>query len=87
MNDPAPDSPVIDYPCSWSYRVVGEDESALREAVARCVGARDHELAASNVSRTGRYVSLKLTCTVESEADRHAVYEALCVDPAIRHVL
>jgi len=58
--------PLIQYPCSWVYQVIGTDETAIRDFVADLVGTADYELSYSNASRTGKYCSLRLKLTVHS---------------------
>ena len=65
------------YPCTWSYRVIGADQDALRFAV-KSVGADSVvSVELSNASRSGRYVSLKVVALVKSEEERLALYDAL----------
>jgi putative lipoic acid-binding regulatory protein len=68
---------MMDYPCSWSYRVIGPDAAAMRLAVSSVVGERVVSVEISNSSRTGRYVALEVVTRVESEDDRLALYDAL----------
>lgn len=77
----------ITYPARWTYKVIGEDEVALRAAVAEVVGERDHSLEFSRTSRANRYVSLTLVLVVSSEADRHGLFERLAAHPSVKFVL
>ena len=87
--------PEITYPTPWSFKVIGSDEQDLRRAVkitlAVCLdqdsGDRAYELGLSRTSTQGSYVSLGLTLTVLSEAERDAVFTGLADCPEIRMVI
>ena len=79
--------PAIDYPCSWEYQAIGWDENSMREAIAEIMAHREHELRFSRSSRGGRYCSLLLVVTVESEDHRDAIFRALQGHRHIRMVL
>lgn len=79
--------PDIDYPTDWRYKLVGREEVAIRQTVQRVVGDRDHQLALSNRSRKGNYLSLELKLRVTSEEDRLGLFQSLGDDDAIIYVL
>ena len=79
--------PEITYPCSWSYKVIGLDEAALRLAIAEVVGDCVHTLAAGNESTGGKYVSVALEAEVADEAQRLDIFKRLAAHPAIRFVI
>lgn len=94
MND-LPDSAALEYPCPWTYKVVGSDEEELRRAVKVMLnvcldndsGDRPYELGLSRTSDGGKYVSLNLTLEVRSERERDALYTGLKDCPEVRMVL
>ncbi len=75
----------LNYPCRWTYKVIGSIKEDLRQAVKDVVGDLDHTF--SNNSKTGRYLSLKLELTVRDEAQRVGIYRALSRHRAIKIVL
>jgi len=79
--------PEIDYPCRWSYKLVGADEKAIRIAIAEIVEHRDHDVELSRASRTGKYVSLKLELVVAGHDDRRGLASAFNEHPAVKFVL
>lgn len=79
--------PEISYPCRWEYRIIGEDEVALRAAVAMVAGDRAHTVAHSRASGGGRYLSLAVEIAVDNDNERLAVFAALREHPHIRWVL
>jgi len=78
--------PEIEYPCSWSYRVIGADELRLRLAVAEIVGEQEHTLLFGQESEHGKYRSLQLDLIVRDEAHRLALFAALKQHPDVRFV-
>jgi len=81
------DSPVIEYPCRWSYKVIGEDETTLREAIAHAAEGSDYHISHSKKSSAGRYVSLNVDVVVDCEELRLKIYHALAGHPSIKIVL
>jgi len=79
--------PEIDYPCPWSYRLIGRDEVALRRAVLGIIGGAEHTLVLVNESSAGRYRSLELELVVRDEAHRLGLFEALGRHPDVRFVI
>lgn len=77
----------IDYPCRWLYKVIGTDPDAMRIAILEIIDAEEVRVEASNTSSTGRFVSLNVEVTVQSEDERTGYYERLRQSAAIRMVL
>lgn len=69
-------TPDIDYPCEWTYKVVGRSEEVLTEVVTSLI-KRDHSLVPSKTSRTGKYVSFELVLTVHDDEDRRGLGQRL----------
>ncbi|MCX5828085.1 MAG: DUF493 domain-containing protein [Deltaproteobacteria bacterium] len=80
-------SAAIDYPCSWSYQIIGADEDGLRRAAGEIIQDRTYRMVLSRSSEKGKYQSFQLEVVVESEGHRLAVYEALRSHPAVKIVL
>jgi putative lipoic acid-binding regulatory protein len=80
-------TPEIEYPCAWSYRLIGDSEPNMRGVVGRILGESEYELVVSRESRTGKYVSLKLTVVVQNDVQRLMLYRRLSQDPVVRYVL
>ena len=79
--------PRIDYPCSWDYQLIGEDEQRMRIAVAGVVGNVEYVLTLANRSEKARYCSLHLTLQVASAEQRVAIFEELRRHADVRYVL
>ncbi len=77
----------ITYPCQWQYKIIGEDSNQIKLAVASAVRDTPYDLASSNTSSTGRYVSFNLELEVTSEEQRLGLYQSLAANPAVKVVL
>ncbi|MBN2284068.1 MAG: DUF493 domain-containing protein [Deltaproteobacteria bacterium] len=79
--------PDLEYPCRWRYTIVGSDREGMERAVACIISGKPHILTLSRKSEKGTYCSLRLETTVDSEAHRLKIYEALRDHPLVRVVL
>jgi putative lipoic acid-binding regulatory protein len=79
--------PALNYPCSWTYRIVCTDEPALRALIAELVAGEPHTLASLGGSPSGRYARVELVLTVRDEEHRNRVFVALSRAPMVRFVL
>jgi putative lipoic acid-binding regulatory protein len=77
----------LPYPCRWVYKIIGEDEGALRSAAAEVVQDREHSISLSRRSAERNYLSLNVEVVVHDEGDRVAIYDALRSHPAVKLVL
>ncbi|MDD5532426.1 MAG: DUF493 domain-containing protein [Syntrophales bacterium] len=81
------DGAHIEYPCRWTYRIIGRNEKEMREAVQVLIQDDPCEVIPSRVSATGKYVSLNVEVEVSCEEKRTSVYESLRNHPSIILVL
>jgi uncharacterized protein len=79
--------PDIRYPTQWGYRIIGEDEQALREAVSSVLGELDHVLRPGNTSSGGRYRTLILELVVFSKEQRLAIFQGLRDHPSVKFLI
>ena len=77
----------IEYPCRWTYKVIGENLDGMRAAIATLASGGDCVVTLSRSSAAGRIHCLNVDREVESEADRVWLYEALRKHPAVKIVL
>lgn len=77
----------IDYPCVWQYKLIGTDRQALQAAVAAQLGDALYALSDSRQSGGGKYLSMNLEVSVESDKERHRLHLALAKHPAVKMVL
>ena len=81
------DLPALEYPRPWTFRVIGTDESLIRQAVSEALGDQEYQLELSNTSSGGKYISMNLETVVQTEEDRNRIYAALTRNPAVKMVL
>ncbi len=79
--------PHIEYPCQWHYRLIGEDRSAIIEAIHSAVDESLCVISEGNASSGGRYLSLNLEIRVDNEAERLRLYQLFSNHSAIRVVI
>lgn len=82
-----PDKPEIDYPCTWVYKVIGEDTTVLRQLILTACAPARVEISHSHSSSKGKYHSLNAKVRVTSEEMRISIYTLLKSHPAVKVVL
>ena len=78
---------VIEYPCSWQYKLITMHEDHTREAILDVINDRFHTLTHSKNSKGGKYISMNLEVLVQNEDDRSFIYEALKAHQKVKMVL
>lgn len=81
------EKPEIEYPCSWVYKVIGEDCSLLKDVIVKSCSPYDVSITHSHSSSKGKYHSLNAELVVPDEEVRLQIYERLKTDPAVKIVL
>ncbi|MGH1366644.1 MAG: HP0495 family protein [Calditrichia bacterium] len=77
----------MEYPCKWTYKVIGMDAFSMRQAITAVVADKQHSISVSNHSATGKYTSLNLELVVDDELQRTRYYTELKQHPDIKMVL
>ena len=77
----------LEYPCSWTYKLIGYEKEAIQKAIHEVILKREHTLTHSNKSKTGKYVSMNLDLVIHNEDERNFIYEALKAHQHIKMVL
>ncbi len=78
--------PEIEYPCEWSYKVIGENVNEMIAVIEKAADGMKYDLQASNISKKGKYKSLNLKVYVEDETARNLVYGILIKSEHIKIV-
>lgn len=78
---------VLEYPCSWCYKVIGYHQDHIHTAVKEIILEKPHTLKLSNASKTGKYVSMNLDLIIMNDEERLFIYEALRNHQNIKMVL
>lgn len=79
--------PEIDYPCTWSYKVIGSDRELVTQAVLVVLQDFEYQFSESNQSRTGKYISFNISARVASEEERNRIFITLQNIPTVKMVL
>ena len=81
------EKPTIKYPCSWTYKVIGSDEVALRHAIETIMGNSNLLITLSHTSSGGKYCSLNVELVVEDDETRLKYYQHLKNHAAVKVVM
>ncbi|BHH84059.1 HP0495 family protein [Desulforhopalus sp. 52FAK] len=82
-----PERPEIEYPCSWVYKVIGEDCTLLKDVITKTCAPIDVTITHSHMSSKGKYHSLNAELIVPNEEVRLSIYEGLKQSPAVKIIL
>ncbi|MFQ5558999.1 MAG: DUF493 domain-containing protein [Nitrospinota bacterium] len=77
----------LEYPCAWTYKLIGHDAESVKKAVSEVVVGRENRLALSNKSKTGKYFCLNLELIVYTEEERNSLFSAFKKHQSILMVL
>ena len=87
MIDLSKEKLVLDYPCSWEYKLVVLEHIDIHITVKEIVFSREHKIKESKVSSKGKYKSYSLELLVHNEDDRKEIYKMLGDHSNIKMVL
>ncbi len=99
MSDSNNEKPIIEYPCPWGFKVIGNDEETVQAAIKDCLekcicefdgvesALRPLQFGDSRQSGGGKYVSVGVTVEVKSEDERIDIFRALADRPEVKMVL
>lgn len=87
--NPAED--IWEFPCEFPLKVMGENSAAfvtaMHEIVLQFATNYDTSQTSSNVSRTGKYISLTLNIQATSKAQLDNIYRAVTAHPLTKYTL
>ncbi len=81
------ENPLIRYPCTWSYRLIGEDGELIMREIPGKMGCIKHEIRLANRSNRGKYVSINIEAHVCSDEERLSVVPRLQSIPTVKMVM
>ena len=87
MIDLSKEKLVLEYPCSWEYKLVVLEYIDIHFTVKEVVSSREHKVKESKVSSKGKYKSYTLEMLVHNEDDRKEIYKMLGDHSHIKMVL
>ena len=67
--------PDIDYPCQWSYKIIGRDKDKLLACIKEIMGNKRYTCSVGNVSKTGKFTTYNTSCKVEDETERNKIFK------------
>lgn len=87
---PEPDS-LIEYPCDFPIKVMGETQPGFAQEIMAVVLRHAPEFDAGTMemrkSRLGKYLSLTVTVRAQSRLQLDDLYRELCDHPMVKMVL
>lgn len=87
MIDLSKEKLVLNYPCSWEYKLVVLEHIDVHGTVKEVVSNREHKVKESKVSSKGKYKSYTLELLVHNDDDRKEIYKMLGDHSNIKMVL
>jgi putative lipoic acid-binding regulatory protein len=87
LNEKSNKKPIINYPCEWGYKIIGNDKDKLEAVVLEVMGNRSHKQKGGNRSSKGKFYSLSTSCQVESQEDRDRLFKAFQEHQEIKMVI
>ena len=87
MIDLSKEKLVLEYPCSWEYKLVVLEHIDIHFTVKEIISSREHKVKESKVSSKGKYKSYSLELLVHNEDDRKEIYKMLGDHSNIKMVL
>ena len=76
LNDNTKKRPEIYYPCEWRYKLIGRDRDKLEACIFDIMAHREYTSSVGNISKNGKFVSMNVSCSVDSEEERNAIFKA-----------
>lgn len=77
----------LNYPCSWTYKLVVLEKINIKTTVKEVVLEREHTVKESKTSAKGKFRSYSLELLVHNEDDRKTLFEVLGQHNDIKMVL
>ncbi|MBZ0182603.1 MAG: DUF493 domain-containing protein [Melioribacteraceae bacterium] len=79
--------PNIEYPCKWTFKVIGNDLEKMIAAMEEVSTGFEYEITSSNISKKGNYFSMNLIVLLNSDTERISIYNLLSERPCIKYIL
>lgn len=79
--------PDISYPCTWEYKVIGENQEKLKEVIREACAPLKPHISLSNISSSGRYYSLNATLEVADESTRLLIFDKIQKSSDVKMVI
>ena len=77
----------LNYPCTWTYKLVVKEQINIKSTVKEVVLQREHTVKESKTSGKGKFKSYTLELLVHNEDDRKTLFSVLGEHNDIKMVL
>jgi len=77
----------LEYPCTWKYKIVIQEDKNGNKICKEVFADREHKVTKSNVSKNGKFKSLNIELLVVSDEDRTGFHKLLGEHKHIKMVL
>ena len=81
------EKPKINYPCDWSYKIIGSDKELIAKTIPTVLENGKYKFYEGNQSKTGKYTSFNLSVHVDSEEKRDKIFNLLKNIPTVIMIL
>jgi putative lipoic acid-binding regulatory protein len=81
------EKPQVEYPCWWTYAIVGTDEEDLRLVAGEVAKGTEHRVKFSKLSAEKHYTSLHVEILVSNQEARDQFFDAFKSHPRVKFVL
>ena len=81
------EQPVVNYPCEWKYKIIGDNLEKMLNTIDDIIEGLEADLSPSNISKKGKYYSLNLIVSVNTQEEQDSIYQSLQLCPSIKIVL
>jgi putative lipoic acid-binding regulatory protein len=91
MSDQAQTPPLIEFPCDFAIKVMGETQEDFAQTIVELIQTKQPNFDASKVdmraSTGGKYISLTCTVFVNSQAELDDIYRIISAHPLVKFSL
>ena len=91
MNNSATDKSLLEFPCKFPIKVIGEDSPQLKDQVLAIIKAQvtnlDELSIRTSPSKNGKYIAITVTIVAESQAQLDNIYQAVNKLPQVKMTL
>lgn len=77
----------LNYPCSWSYKLVVLETTNIKAVTKEILLEREHKVKESKTSKKGKFKSYNLDLIVHNDDDREMLHKMLGDHSEIKMVL
>jgi putative lipoic acid-binding regulatory protein len=78
---------ILDYPCKWSYKLIGKDKNKITKDVKDILQDKEHSIKLSKSSKKGKFISLELSLIVVDEEERLKIFQNLGEKSSILYII